>query len=127
MQAKSLHQFDQQIQRIKAQLAELGPLRPGTLTRQFRQPQRRRGAYLQISYTYRMKSRTEYVPKEQVAVTRRELADYQRLKKLVAQWLRLGLDRSRLRRKLAQSSLRGHRNPSPTHPASNVGRRNFKK
>ena len=104
MQAKTLQKFDQQIQRIKDQLAQLGPLRPGTLTRQFRQPQRQRGAYHQISYTYRMKSRTEYVPKDQVQGARRELAAYQRLKKLIAQWLRLGLERSRLRRKLARSS-----------------------
>src|SRR5947199_1422701 len=99
MQAKTLQQFDQQIHQIKAQLAQLGPLRPGLLTRQFRQPQQRRGAYYQISYTYRMKSRTEYVPKDQVAVTRQELAAYQRFKKLTAQWLKLGLQRSRLRRK----------------------------
>lgn len=59
MQAKSLKMFDRQIQRVQTQLAALGPMRPGTLTRQYRQPQRQQGAYYQISYTYQMKSHTE--------------------------------------------------------------------
>ena len=51
MQAKSLKTFDRQIQRIQTQLAKLGPMRPGTLSRQYRQPERQQGAYYQLSYT----------------------------------------------------------------------------
>lgn len=102
MQAKSLRTFDRQIQRIQTQLAKLGPMRPGTLTRQFRQPGRQQGAYYQLSYTYRMKSHTEYVPKNQVALIRREITVYQRYKKLTAQWVDLALQRSRLRMQLAR-------------------------
>ena len=46
MQAKSLQTFDRQIQRIQTQLAQLGPMRPGTLTRQYRQPERQQGGVL---------------------------------------------------------------------------------
>jgi len=70
MQAKSLKSFDRQIQRIQTQLAKLGPMRPGTLTRQYRQPERQQGAYYQLSYTYQMKSHTEYVPKREVVAVR---------------------------------------------------------
>jgi hypothetical protein len=100
MQAKSLKSFDRRIQRIQAQLAELGPMRPGTLTRQYRRPEQHQGAYYQLSYTYQMKSHTEYVPKGQVAQVRQEIAVYQRYKKLTAQWIDLALRRSRWRMQL---------------------------
>jgi len=100
MPAKSLKTFDRRIQRIQAQLAQLGPMRPGTLTRQYRHPEQQQGAYYQLSYTYQMKSRTEYVPKNQVAFVRKEIAVYQRYKKLTAQWINLALQRSRLRLQL---------------------------
>ena len=100
--SKSLSTFDRQIQRIQTQLAKLGPMRPGTLTRQYRQPERQQGAYYQLSYTYQMRSHTEYVPKREVAMVRKEIALYQRYKKLTAQWIDLALRRSRLRMQLAR-------------------------
>ena len=103
MQAKSLQTFDHQIQRIQTQLTQLGPLRPGTLSRQYRQPARQQGAYYQLSYTYQMRSHTEYVPKPEVAMVRKEIAVYQRYKKLTAQWIDLALRRSRLRMQLTRS------------------------
>jgi hypothetical protein len=111
MQAKSLKNFDRQIQRIQTQLASLGPMRPGTLTRQYRQPQRQQGAYYQLSYTYQMKSHTEYVPKREVGMVRKEIAMYQRYKKLTAHWVDLALQRSWLRMQLARSAAA---NPPPT-------------
>jgi hypothetical protein len=111
MQAKSLQTFDRQIHRIQTQLTQLGPMRPGTLTRQFRQPARQQGAYYQLSYTYQMRSHTEYVPKREVAIIRKEIAVYQRYKKLTAQWIDLALHRSRLRMQLARLA------PSQSRPA----------
>ena len=105
MQAKSLQTFDRRIQKIQAQLAQLGPMRPGTLTRQYRRPHQQQGAYYQLSYTYQMKSHTEYVPKNQAALVRKEIAVYQRYKKLTAQWIDLALQRSRLRMQLDRSAL----------------------
>src|SRR5579883_1306213 len=104
MQAKSLQTLDRRIQKIQAQLAQLGPMRPGTLSRQYRRPQQQ-GAYYQLSYTYQMKSHTEYVPKNQAALVRKEIAVYQRYKKLTAQWIDLALQRSRLRMQLDRSAL----------------------
>jgi hypothetical protein len=51
MQAQLLKNFDRRIRHLQAQLVRLGPLRPGTLTRQYRRPQRQQGAYYQLSYT----------------------------------------------------------------------------
>jgi hypothetical protein len=125
MQAQLLKNFDRRIRHLQAQLARLGPLRPGTLTRQYRRPQRQQGAYYQLSYTYRMKSHTEYVPKAQVAMVRQEIAAYHRYKKLTAQWIALALRRSRLRRQLTRSAT-----PQPgaksSESRSNVGRSTLK-
>jgi hypothetical protein len=126
MQEKSLKTFDRQIQRIQTQLASLGPMRPGTLTRQYRQPQRQQGAYYQLSYTYQMKSHTEYVPKREVGTVRKEIAIYQRYKKLTAQWVDLALQRSWLRMQLARSA--ACQSPANRQDSgSNVGRSKLKK
>ena len=120
MQAKSLQRFDRQIQRIQTQLTQLGPMRPGTLSRQYRQPKHQQGAYYQLSYTYQMKSHTEYVPKHEVAIVRKEIAVYQRYKKLTAQWIDLALQRSRLRMQLARLAASQSR-PATTDSQPNVG------
>ena len=126
MQAKSLRTFDRQIQKIQTRLTKLGPMRPGTLTRQYRQPERQQGAYYQLSYTYQMRSHTEYVPKRQVAMVRKEIAAYQRYKKLTAQWIDLALRRSRLRMQLARLAA-SQSGSTREGSGSNVGRPRRKK
>jgi hypothetical protein len=64
MSEKRMQQIKQKIEGIKKALLEIGPMRPGSLTRQYKDPKQRTGAYWQISYTRQMKSRTEYVRKE---------------------------------------------------------------
>lgn len=120
MQEKSIKFLDRQIQRIQIRLAKLGPLRPGTLSRQYRQPDLQKGAYYQLSYTYRMKSHTEYVPRDQVRIVRQEIAAYQRYKRLTAQWIDLALQRSRLRMQLARSTA-SQSNPAKEGSRPNLG------
>ena len=107
--AKTLENLDSQIRQIQQALAALGPMRPGTLSRQYRQPQQRRGAYYQLSYTFQMRSRTEYVRPEEVAQLRREIAEYKRYKQLTARWVALSLQRAKLRVKEARAA--GAANP----------------
>jgi hypothetical protein len=101
---KQLENLDRQIRHLQRALAALGPMRPGTLSRQYRQPQQRQGAYYQLSYTFQMRSRTEYVRPEEVAPLRRELAEYKRYKRLSARWVALSLQRSQLRVKQAREA-----------------------
>ena len=54
MSQKRLGQIEKRIERIKAALQEIGPMRPGSLTRQYRDPETRTGAYWQISYTLQL-------------------------------------------------------------------------
>jgi len=56
---KSIQQIERRIDRIKEELQTMGAMRPGSLTRQYKYPENCAGGYWQISYTRRMKSRTE--------------------------------------------------------------------
>ena len=126
MQDKTLEICDRQIQSIKDQLAALGPLRPGSLTRQYRQPRRRQGAYYQISYTLRMRSHTDYVRPSEVAQLRQEIVAYRRFRQLTARWVQVALRRSRWVIRRARS-VRVESNLVGKPPLTNVGRSKLKK
>lgn len=96
MSARRLAQIEKEIEGIKARIAEIGVVRPGSLTQQFRDPRRRRGAYYQISYTHRMQSKTRYVRSDSLAEVRRQIRDYRKLKQLVERWIALGIEYSAL-------------------------------
>ena len=102
MSQKRIQQIEQRIDRIKKTLMEIGPMRPGSLTRQYKDPQHRVGAYWQISYTRRMKSRTEYIRPEWVKEIRRQIATHKRFKRLVDQWIDLSIEHSRLTMQIAE-------------------------
>jgi hypothetical protein len=102
MSQKRIQQIERRIDQIKRTLLEIGPMRPGSLTRQYKDPQRHTGAYWQISYTRRMKSRTEYVRKEYVKELRRQIATHKRFKHLIDQWIDLSIEHSRLTMQIAE-------------------------
>ena len=102
MSEKRMRQIERRIDRIKEALPEIGPMRPGSLTRQYRDPRERVGAYWQISYTRQMRSRTEYIRPEWVAETRRQIATYKRFKRMVDQWVDLSIEHSQLRMRIAK-------------------------
>ena len=96
MSQKRIQQIEWRIDRIKEELQEIGPMRPGSLTRQYRDPENRTGAYWQISYTRQMTSRTQYVRREWVATIRKQIAMHKRFKRLIDQWLDLSIEHSQL-------------------------------
>ena len=100
MSTQRLAKIDKEIEVIKARIAEIGVVRPGSLTRQYKDPKYKTGAYYQISYTHRMRSRSAYLRPENLAALRRETANFKRFKKLVDRWVELALAASQLRTKL---------------------------
>ncbi len=97
MSEKRLRQIEGRIERIKAELVELPPvLRPGSLTRQYANPSEKKGAYWQVSHTLRMRSQTEYVKPVCVSQVRNQIAAYKKFKKLMEEWVELGLEASRI-------------------------------
>ena len=100
MTPKRLSLIEKRIAAIKAELATIEEMRPGSLTRQYKDPKRRTGAYYQLSYTREMKSRTEYVPRQRVRDVRRQIANYKRFRALIAKWIALSIELCRLKMKI---------------------------
>jgi hypothetical protein len=103
-------QIQHQIEVIKKQLADIGPMHPGSLSEQFnvcgnptccckdpKDPQRH-GPYYQLSYTWRGKSSTRFVRQEGVAKMREKIANYKRMQELVKEWVDLSMEQERQER-----------------------------
>lgn len=97
---------EEQIERVKREVLALGPMRPGSITRQYRQPREKKRPFLQISYTHRMRSRSEYVRPEHLAALRQETARFKRFKKLIDRWVALALAASQMRIRQANKTAR---------------------
>jgi hypothetical protein len=102
--------MQERIKQIKAQICAIGEMTPGSISEQFnvcgnpnckcKDPvnPKKHGPYLQLSYTRRNKSTTEFVSKEMAADVRRQIENYQTFKKLTEEWIDLSIDIRRLRR-----------------------------
>ena len=90
-------QIVKKIEKIKRALIELGPMRPGTLTEQFKDPKNKKGSFYQLSYTFQMKSKTEYVRPTLLAQMKLETQNFKRFKELTQQWAELALQLSQER------------------------------
>lgn len=97
--SSDLNRIQKRIQSLQRQLAQLGPMRPGCLSRQYRDPKERKRAYYQLSYTHQMKSRTEYIHPDWVPQIQQEVAEYKRYRELNAEWVQLSIELSRLKLK----------------------------
>jgi hypothetical protein len=95
MQHKRLKTIEKQIRGVKRELGRIGPMRPGSLTCQYKSPKEKKGAFYQLSYTHNMKSRTEYVRKEFVRDLQRQIANYRRFRVLTKRWVDLAIEYSR--------------------------------
>ena len=100
--------LEAKIAKIKAALAALGDLRPGTLSQQYNvcgtpgcrckaSPPRKHGPYYQVSFTWHGKSQSQFVRREDVPAVRTQLRNYQRLRTLVDTWISVGRELSRVR------------------------------
>jgi hypothetical protein len=99
----SIPKLEAQIAQIKAQLQVHGPMRPGSLSRQYnvcgkagcrckeaKQP-RRHGPYYQLNYVYRGKKTSKFIRRENLAQVRTQMANYKKFRRLTDQWIGLAL------------------------------------
>jgi hypothetical protein len=106
--------IERQIEHLKRQLAELGPMHPGSLSEQYnvcgkpgcrcknpKNPQKH-GPYYQLSFTWRGKSRTRFVRAERLAGMRQKIANYKRFRELTDEWVDLVVERERQEREEGQ-------------------------
>ena len=87
-------QIERRIGKIKQALAELGDMRPGSLSTQTRSWG---GQYCQLSYTHMGKGRTEYVPQERVKAVKAQLANHKTFKELTKEWVTLAIELCKLK------------------------------
>jgi hypothetical protein len=106
MTKKRIKQIEKRIEKIKEQLCEIGEMRPGSLTKQYKDPANQTGPYYQLSYTLAMKSRTEYIRKGFVVEIRRQVKNYNQYKQLTSEWVALSIEHSKLTMKLAHMKIK---------------------
>jgi hypothetical protein len=99
---KKLDRIQKEIAGIKGELMRIGEMRPGSLTYQYQRPKEKKSGFYQISYTYRMKSKTEYVKAEFVPNLKGQIATFKRFKRLMQQWIDLAIRHSQIKIKLAK-------------------------
>ena len=87
----------------------LGPIRRGSLTRQFKDPKSQSGPYYQLSYTRQMRSRTEYVPRDRLSEVRGQIRTYKRFRSLTDEWVKLSIEQCQLLMRSAGGASRRRR------------------
>ncbi len=94
-QINQINDLEKQIEALKRELMAIGPMRPGTLTKQYKDRTNQTRGYHQLSYTHKMKSRTEYVRAEHVGRLSAELEQYKQWRQLMERWVNLSIELSR--------------------------------
>lgn len=89
-----------QIDAVKKAILQLGDMRPGHLSSQRRAGGRNARGYAQLSYTFRKRSRTDYVRPEDLERIRAEVDNYRTFKDLCERLVALSVEESK--RKTAQ-------------------------
>lgn len=100
METKRKGPIEKKIARIKDALWEIGPMRPGSLTEQFKDRENEVGAFWQISYTRQRQSRTDYIRREWVKTTQQQVKEYKKLKRLIDAWVALAIEHAKLTMKI---------------------------
>lgn len=101
--AKKIRTIEAQIEKIKQDLASLGDLRPGSLSKQYNvcgnpkcrckaDPPRKHGPYYQLSFTRKGRSRTKFIKPLQLPIVKEQLKNYTRLRTLVDRWIELSTE-----------------------------------
>ncbi len=102
--------IEQKIQNLKTDLAALGPLRPGSLSRQYhvcrkpgcrcQHPQKpqRHGPYYHLDYVRHGKKTTRFIRAEELPEVRVQLANFKKLRRLVDSWITLSLQKAEILR-----------------------------
>jgi len=113
----SIQPLEQRIQQIKAALAALGEMRPGSLSKQYnvcgkpncrcKDPQnpQRHGPYYQLSWVHQGKSTTQFIRRPLLPQVRAQIATYNKFRRLTDEWVRIALRLAQARLLAARRNL----------------------
>jgi len=98
MTQQRLDAIQNQIKNIQNKLMEVGTMRPGSLTKQMqrRSTTEKVFEYWQLSYTHKMKSKSDYVRQDMVKTTQVRVKEFKRFKKLIDEWIDLAIEQAKL-------------------------------
>ena len=99
-----IKEIRKRINAIQTELGKITDMRPGTLSQQYQRPKEKKSPYYQVSYTHKMKSRTDYVRKDSIEDVKIEIENYKHAKALFEEWVNLGLELSKLKMKVKNIS-----------------------
>jgi hypothetical protein len=105
--SRTRRQLETRIERIKREIAHLDRIHPGSLSRQYNvcgnaqcrckaDPPEKHGPYHQVSFTWRGKNTSRFVRRDDLARVKRELRNYQRLRKLMDEWVEVTIELGKL-------------------------------
>ena len=95
MHTKEIQLLEKRIEKLVGKLAQIQPMRPGSISKQYRDRKNQQGVYYQLSYTHKMKSRTEHVWPDHVKALRKEIEEYKKFKKLTSELIDLSIELSK--------------------------------
>ena len=111
MSTKEIEKLEDRIRRIQSELAALGAMRPGSISKQYnvcgnpkchcKDPDspKKHGPYYQLSYSHKGKSTTEFIKPENLEQAKAMVKSYKRFKELSELWIDLSIRLARLRKK----------------------------
>ena len=99
--------LERKIERIQRELGALGDLRPGSLSQQYNvcgvegcrcksSPPQKHGPYYQLSFSRKGKATSRFVRRKELAVVKRQLKNYQRLRELTDEWIEMTMELAQL-------------------------------
>ena len=86
-----MDQMEKRINAVKRKMHELGPMRPGSLSRQTHKAGGGGAAYYQASYTFRRRGFTDYVRAEDYPRVKKETENFRRFKELCDELVELSI------------------------------------
>lgn len=100
-----LDDIEKKIIAIKQKLQEIGEMRPGSLTTQYKNPKDKTVPFYQLSYTHNMKSKSEYVRPQLADDIKQQIKTYKLFRNLVEQWVDLAIEYSKTKMDIAKRSM----------------------
>ncbi|ASJ74645.1 DUF6788 family protein [Granulosicoccus antarcticus] len=95
-----IKQIDKRIERIKRDLEQIDEMRPGSISVQYRCAETKSYPYHQLNWVIGAKKQSEYVSRKNLKTLTRQTENYKTFKALCAEWVELGIERSKLSIKL---------------------------
>ena len=103
-EAEQINALDRQIKQLKRELADIGDIRPGTLSIQYQDAKKKRRPYHQLSYTHKRKSHTDYIREPFVPIVKDEVHEYARFRNIIEEWVDLAIQKSKLNLKIIRKA-----------------------